>query len=163
VIAAVRRQYKPGDFVIGQDQAGEPVYLPAVPGAESLPGLVVFHYDAELFYANANRFADHFESVISGAPDPVRWVALDCAAIPDIDYSAGVTLANLVDYTRARNARFVLVRPDTQLLKTIQMYGTLNAIGEDNIFLTMEEAFRAYQADPDTTHVVARKPADPIA
>jgi MFS superfamily sulfate permease-like transporter len=122
---------------------------------------VVFHYDAELFYANANRFADHFESIIAGAPDPVRWVALDCAAIPDVDYSAGVTLANLVDYTRAHNARFVLVRPDTQLLATLKVYGTLDAIGEDNIFPTMEEAFRAYQADPGTTHVVVHKPADP--
>jgi MFS superfamily sulfate permease-like transporter len=149
----VRRQYKPGDYVVGQDEAGQPVYRPAVPGAESLPGLVIFHYDAELFYANANRFADHFESVISGAPHPVRWMALDCAAIPDVDYSAGVTLANLVDYSRAHNARFVLVRPDTHLLETLRAYGTLDAIGEDNIFATLADAFLAYQADPNATPV----------
>ena len=141
----VRRQYTPGDFVIGQDQAGEPTYLPAVPGTQSLPGLVVFRYDADLFYANANRFADHLESVISAAPDPVRWVALDCAAIDDIDYSAGVTLANLVNYSQAHHARFVLVRPDTQLLATLRAYGTLDAIGEDNIFATLADAFQAYR------------------
>ena len=139
----VRRQYKPGDYVIGQDQAGEPTYLPARPGAQSLPGLVVFRYDAELFYANANRFADHLESVISAAPDPVRWVALDCGAIDDIDYSAGVTLANLVNYSRAHNARFVLVRPDTQLLATLRTYGTLDAIGEDNIYPTLADSLPA--------------------
>ncbi|MGW1344348.1 SulP family inorganic anion transporter [Kribbella sp. NPDC002412] len=144
----VRRQYTPGDYVIGQDQGGEPTYLPAKPGAQSLPGLVIFRYDAELFYANANRFADHLESVISAAPDPVRWVALDCGAIDDIDYSAGVTLANLVNYARARNARFVLVRPDTQLLSTLRAYGTLDAIGEDSIFPTLEAVFSAYRADP---------------
>jgi MFS superfamily sulfate permease-like transporter len=143
----VRRQYKPGDYVVAQDQAGDPVYLPARPGAQSLPGLVIFRYDAELFYANANRFADHFESVISGAPDRVRWVALDCATIADVDYSAGVTLANLVDYSRAHDARFVLVRPDTQLLATLQVYGTLDAIGQDNIFPTLADAISAYRAD----------------
>jgi len=143
----VRRQYTPGDFVVGQDQAGEPTYLPAVPGAQSLPGLVIFRYDAELFYANANRFADHLESVISTAADPVRWVALDCAAIDDIDYSAGVTLGNLIKYSRAHHARFVLVRPDSQLVATLRAYGTLDAIGEDNIFPTIAETFRAYQAD----------------
>ncbi|WP_329000159.1 SulP family inorganic anion transporter [Kribbella sp. NBC_00709] len=142
----VRRQYTPGDFVIGQNQAGEPTYLPALPGTQSLPGLVVFRYDAELFYANANRFADQLESIISAAPDPVRWVALDCGAIDDIDYSAGVTLANLVNYTRARHARFVLVRPDTRLLATLRAYGTLDAIGEDNIFPTLADAFHAYRA-----------------
>jgi high affinity sulfate transporter 1 len=159
----VRRQYRPGDYVVGQDPAGEPVYLPARPGAQSLPGLVVFRYDAELFYANANRFADHFESVISAAPDPVHWVALDCAAIFDVDYSAGVTLAHLVEFCRAHNARFVLVRPDTQLLATLRAYGTLDAIGEENIFLTLEEAFRAYRADPAAVHVESRGPADPAS
>jgi high affinity sulfate transporter 1 len=157
----IRRQYKPGDYVLGQDRAGQPVYLPALPGAQSLPGLVIFRYDAELFYANANRFADHFESVISTAPDPVRWVALDCAAIPDVDYSAGVTLAKLVDYSRAHNARFVLVRPDSQLLATLKAYGTLDAIGEHNILPTLDDAFRAYRADPGTAQVAGPEPAGP--
>jgi len=147
LIDLIRRQYKPGDYVLGQDEAGEPVYLPARPGAQSLPGLIVFRYDAELFYANANRFADHFESVVAAAPDPVRWMALDCAAIPDIDYSAGVTLANLVDYSRAHDARFVLVRPDTQLLATLRTYGTLASIGEDNVYPSLPEVFSAYQVD----------------
>ena len=101
--------------------------------------------------------------MISAAPDPVRWVALDCAAISDVDYSAGVTLAHLVEYSRAHNARFVLVRPDTQLLATLRAYGTLDAIGEDNIFPTLEEAFRAYRADPAAVHVVSRGPADPAS
>ncbi len=155
----IRRQYKPGDYVVAQDAAGEPVYLPAKPGVQSLPGLVIFRYDADLFYANANRFADHFESVISAAPDPVRWVALDCAAISDVDYSAGVTLNNLVDYTRAHNARFVLVRPDPELVATLRGYGTVDAIGEENIFLTLEEAVRAYRADPDAADVASHGPA----
>jgi MFS superfamily sulfate permease-like transporter len=144
----IRRQYKPGDYVIGEDKAGEPTYLAARPGVQSLPGLVVFRYDAELFYANANRFADHLELIISTAPDPVRWVALDCGAIDDIDYSAGVTLANLVNYCQAHHARFVLVRPDTQLLATLRSYGTLAAIGEGNIYKTLADTFRAYRADP---------------
>ena len=156
----VRRQYKPGDYIIGQDQAGEPTYLPAVPGTQSLPGLVVFRYDAELFYANANRFADDLESMISAAPDPVRWVALDCGAIDDIDYSAGVTLANLVNYSKAHHARFVLVRPDTQLLATLRVYGVLDAIGEGNIYPTLATAFRAYRADPGAAPATAQGPAD---
>jgi len=157
----VRRQYTPGDFVIGQDQGGEPTYLPAVPGTQSLPGLVVFRYDADLFYANANRFADHLEAVISAAPDPVRWVALDCAAIDDIDYSAGATLGDLVNYTRAHHARFVLVRPDSQLRKTLRDYGTLDAIGEDNIFPTLVEAFRAYRAEPAPAPAPSQEPEQP--
>ena len=74
-----------------------------------------------------------------------------CAAIG----ITGVTLAHLVDYSRAHNARFVLVRPDTQLLPTLKAYDTLDAIGEDNIFPTLDDAFRAYQTDPGTTRATA--------
>jgi MFS superfamily sulfate permease-like transporter len=42
-------------------------------------GLIVFRYDAELFYANANRFVDDIESLVDKAPDPVRWVAMASA------------------------------------------------------------------------------------
>jgi high affinity sulfate transporter 1 len=157
----IRRQYHPGDFVLGQNAAGHPVYLPAKPGTQSLPGLVVFRYDAELFYANANRFADHFESIVSAAPDPVRWVVLDCAAIPDVDYSAGVTLCDLVDYSRAHDARFVLVRPDAQLRETLKAYGTLDMIGENNIFPTLEAVFDAFRADPGQAQATGSGQASP--
>jgi MFS superfamily sulfate permease-like transporter len=153
----VRRQYKPGDYVLTQDDDGRPVYEPATPGAQSLPGLIVFRYDAELFYANTNRFVDHLEALISHAPDPVRWVALDCAAIPDVDYSAGVSLSQLVDYTRAHDARFVLVRPDTQLMTTLTAYGTLDKLAEDDIFATLGEAFAAYRAS-STPEAPGRQP-----
>ncbi len=159
ILEIIRRQYKPGDFVVGVDESGRAGYPPATPGAQSLPGLIVFRYDADLFYANANRFADDVQAVITAAPDPVRWLVLDCASIPDVDYSAGVTLAKLVDYARARNARFVLVRADTQLLATLKTYGTLDAIGEDNIYPTLEEAFSAYRADSGAAHVAGSSPA----
>ncbi len=153
----VRRQYKPGDYVLTQDDDGRPVYEPATPGAQSLPGLIVFRYDAELFYANTNRFVDHLEALISHAPDPVRWVALDCSAIPDVDYSAGVSLSQLVDYTRAHDARFVLVRPDAQLIATLTAYGTLDKLAEDDIFATLGEAFAAYRAS-STREAPGRQP-----
>ena len=57
-----------------------------------------------------------------------------------------MTLAKLVDYTRAHDARFVLVRPDTQLIATLKAYGTLDKLGEDDIFATLEEAFATYRA-----------------
>jgi high affinity sulfate transporter 1 len=148
----VRRQYRPGDYVVAQDDAGRPVYLPAMAGVQSRPGLVIFRYDAELFYANASRFADHFEAVLSAAPDPVQWIALDCAAIPDIDYSAGVTLANIIDYSRAHRARFVLVRPDTQLLETLRTYGTMDLLSADDVYPTLEGLFEAYRGRPQPSH-----------
>jgi MFS superfamily sulfate permease-like transporter len=89
IIEVIRRQYTPRDFVLGVSDGGPPAYEPATPGAQSAYGLIVFRYDAELFYANANRFVDDIERLVDKAPDKVRWLILDAAGLDDIDYSAG--------------------------------------------------------------------------
>jgi MFS superfamily sulfate permease-like transporter len=89
IIEVIRRQYTPRDFVLGVSDGGPPAYEPATPGAQSASGLIVFRYDAELFYANANRFVDDIERLVDKAPDKVRWLILDAAGLDDIDYSAG--------------------------------------------------------------------------
>ena len=61
ILEVVRRQYQPNDFVLTVSETGEETYRPATAGAQSEPGLIVFRYDAELFYANANRFVDDVE------------------------------------------------------------------------------------------------------
>jgi hypothetical protein len=58
--------------------------------------------------------------------------------------------------------RFVLVRPDAQPLATLEVYGTLEVIGNDKVFPTLEDAFRAYQADPATAPPAAHGPVNPV-
>ena len=74
-------------------------------GSQSEPGLILFRYEAELFYANANRFVDDIENLIDTAPDKVRWLILDAAGLDDIDYSAGIALAGLLDYLESVRSR----------------------------------------------------------
>jgi len=148
ILQLVRRQYRPSNFVVGVDAAGEPTYQSAEPGLQSRPGLIVFRYDAELFYANANRFADDVEALVQEAPDPVRWVVLDCSAIDDVDYSAGIALNNLVDYVHAHGAHFAVARADDRLLRTLELMGTLDKFGHDHVFGNLTDAFDAYGRDP---------------
>jgi MFS superfamily sulfate permease-like transporter len=148
ILQLVSRQYRPSNFVVGVDAAGEPTYQPAEPGLQSRPGLIVFRYDAELFYANANRFADDVEALVQEAPDPVRWVVLDCSAIDDVDYSAGIALNNLVDYVHAHGAHFAVARADARLLSTLELMGTLEKFGHDHVFGNLTDAFAAYERDP---------------
>ena len=68
MIELVRRAYTPSDFLVGVNKGGEPVYIPAEPGSESLPGLIVFRFDSRLFYANASLFVDRIQELIAAAP-----------------------------------------------------------------------------------------------
>lgn len=147
ILEIIRRQYKPKDFLVRVTKAGEPTYETAAPGHQSARGLVVFRYDAELFYANANRFVDDVEALVDHAPDPVRWVILDASSLDDIDYSAGVSLAGLLDYLDARGITFALARADTGLLFTLATYGLMKRIPDARVFANLIEAVEAFQTE----------------
>ena len=151
ILEIIRRQYNPAHFVVGTNAEGAATYEPAVAGTQSAPGLIVFRYDADLFYANANRFVDDVESIISGAPDPVQCLILDAGALSDIDYSAGLSLSSLLDYLRAHGIVFKVARADSQLTKTLANYDLLDAIGEDNLYETLVEAIASFRANPSPT------------
>ena len=155
VLDLVRRQYSPRDFIIRPDGRGGVVYEKAVTGRESLPGLIIYRYDAQLFYANANRFVDDAEAIIEAAPDPVRWFVLDAGSIDDVDYSAGISLGRLLDYLTSRNVTFGLARLDESLSMTLRMYGLLDRIPADHRFSTLEEALAAFRADAGPRSVAA--------
>ena len=69
ILEIIRRSYSPKDFLVGVDSGGSSTYEPAQPGHESLPGLLVFRFDARLFYANANRFADTVQTPVGRCAD----------------------------------------------------------------------------------------------
>lgn len=155
LLEIVRRQYRPERFVVGvADHGRRRRYQPATPGRESLPGLIVFRYDADLFYANVSRFADDVMSLIDSAPDPVRWLVLDCTAIADVDYSASAVLDDLIAFVHSRHAHFVLAGVDPELQGTLLNEGVLGDLDPDHVFGTVGAAVRAYEsAFPEAVQV----------
>ena len=151
IIDLIRRQYSPRDFIVRPDADGGVTYAKVTEGGESLPGLVVFRYDAQLFYANVSRFVDDVEHVIESAAQPVRWFVLDAGAIDDIDYSAGVRLGGLLDFLTSRKITFALTQLDNALAHTLDLYGLLDRIPADRRFSTLQEALAAFHADTATS------------
>jgi high affinity sulfate transporter 1 len=150
VIELVRRAYTPTDFLVGVNKGGEPTYTPAEPGSESLPGLLVFRFDSRLFYANASLFVDRIQELIAAAPSHVRWLILDCSSIGDIDYSASLNLAGLIEALHAEKRIFALADVDPELMKVLTKLETLEHFDNAHIYPTVQEAVAAFRADPAT-------------
>ncbi|MEP7036482.1 MAG: SulP family inorganic anion transporter [Dermatophilaceae bacterium] len=147
ILEVIRRHYQPKDFVVSVSESGEQSYAPAVPGAQSEPGLVIFRYDSDLFYANANRFVDSVETIIDKAPDPVRWLILDAESVDDVDYSAGVSMNGLLDYLLARHVTLALAGADAGLIDTLRAYDLLDRIGTDHLHDSIASALDAFHKD----------------
>ncbi|NMO04064.1 SulP family inorganic anion transporter [Gordonia sp. TBRC 11910] len=164
LIEIIRRQYSPNRFVIGVRENGAPTFISAQPGTQSAPGLIVFRYDAELFYANASRFADDVMSLIEAAPDPVRWLILDCSAIADVDYSASKVLNDLIDYVHSHHAHFVLAGVDPELRDALLTNGVLGDVDPDHVYADIPAAvagFRAWESAGGQDSPVVDEPRHP--
>lgn len=144
LVEVVRRLYRPRGFVVTQGAHDELSYALATPGAQSEPGLLVFRYDSELFYANVHHFVDEVEALVTAAPHPVRWFVLDASTLVDVDYSAGVALVGLLDWCDAHHVTVVLARLDPGLAATFDRYGVAGRL--PHRFDSLTDAIEAFRA-----------------
>ncbi|MFZ4892993.1 SulP family inorganic anion transporter [Plantibacter sp. Mn2098] len=143
LLNVIARQYRAPAYVLDVRPDGYG-YLPAEPGVQTRPGLLVYRFNSELFFANAAGFTDRLERTVDGAPDPVRWVILDCAGIPDVDYSAGEDLAGLMTSLHARSIRMALARPEPALLSALHRYELMDRIDPEHVYSDLDVAIAAF-------------------
>lgn len=145
LVQIIHRQYRPERFVVSVGVDGKRQYESVRPGHQSLPGLIVFRYDADLFYANVGRFTDTVTALIKSAPDPVRWLVLDCSAISDVDYSAATALHDLIGYVHSVNARFILAGVTPELRDSLETARIMADLAADSVYPGIGSAVRAFQ------------------
>ncbi len=63
------------------------------PRARLIPGLVLFRWDAPLFFANAELFNERVMAAVASAPAPVRWLVVAAEPVTSIDVTVGWTRA----------------------------------------------------------------------
>ena len=136
----VRHSYRPHTAVLVEHGAGRWLPIAAVPGALSAPGLVIFQFGADLFYANAGRFAENVRGLIEQAPTPVKWLVVDAGAITNVDYSAARVLRTLQDDLTRDGVALVLVHAPSSLLADLDRHRLIHVIGPRHIFETLHEA-----------------------
>src|SRR5262245_15485206 len=142
----VRHSYRPHTAVLVEDDAGRWQPIAAAPGVSSKPGLLVFQFGADLFYANVGRFAEDVHGLVRAAREPVRWFVLDAGAITSVDYSAARTLRALFDELARTGVRVLFVHAQQSLLSDLERHRLSAAIGADRIYDTLHEALSAIRS-----------------
>ncbi|MFZ0323536.1 MAG: SulP family inorganic anion transporter [Actinomycetes bacterium] len=146
IIDLIRRQYSPKRFVVGVERDGVRAYESAEPGSQSAPGLLIFRYDADLFYANANRMVEDVQRLVTAAPDPVRWLVLDCSVMSDADFTAGRALNSLVEFVHDHGAVLSLAEADTSLIDSLKAYGVIQRLDPQHVYPTLADAIEAFRS-----------------
>jgi SulP family sulfate permease len=136
----VRHSYRPHTMMLSPDATGRWVPGPATPGKVTEPGLIVYRFDADLFYANQTRFTDQVRALVLHAPTPILWFVVDASAITDIDYSAAQSVRDLLDELKRENVSMIFGRVSAYLRSDMDRHGITAVIGEARVFRTLHEA-----------------------
>jgi sulfate permease, SulP family len=115
------------------------------PEAVTIPGLVVYCYDAPLFFANAEDFRRRALAAASGQPGPLRWFVLNVEANVEVDFTALEAVDAVRQEITRRGAVFALARVKQDLLARLRAFGLAGKIGEDLFFPTLPSAVDAYR------------------
>ncbi len=146
LLRIVRHSYRPHTAVLVQDEGGIWQLTPAVPGARTEPGLVVYRFGAVLFYANAGMFADQIRGLTEPAPSPVRWLIVDAGAITHVDYTAAQIVRELQKDLSRSGVALVFAHVQSDLRPDLDRHHLTEVIGAHRIFDTLHMALAAYHA-----------------
>ena len=123
------------------------------PEAKVVPGLVLFRWDAPLFFANAELFRDRVLDAVAGSPTPVRWLVVGAEPITSVD----VTSADVLDEldTTLHNAGIELCFAEMKgpVKDKLKRFGLFSRLGEQRFFPTLGEAVSRYLATQPVTWV----------
>ena len=116
------------------------------PAARTIPGLVVYRYDAPLFFANAEDFRRRaLAAATSQQPGPLRWFVFNVEANVEVDFTALEAVDALRQEITRRGAVFALARVKQDLLARLRSFGLAGKIGERLLFPTLPTAVDAYR------------------
>jgi sulfate permease, SulP family len=146
ILDLLRRVSRPHDGILG--------FVPGLAGMHDIddyptgltvPGLVVYRYDAPLCFANAENFRRRALTALDNDPAP-RWLLLNTEAIIEIDITAVDMLAALADELDRRGLVLALASTKQDLMVPLRRAGLVERIGGDRIFPTLPIAVAAFRA-----------------
>lgn len=146
VIELLARLSRPHDAVMGEVPG-----LPGLhdiedwPGATTIPGLVIYRYDAPLCFANVENFKRRAWAAIAAETTPVEWFVLNTEAISEVDMTAIEALAEFHSDLAAQGITFALARVKQDLYAQLKRSGLLQQITPERVYFTLHTAISGFE------------------
>ena len=152
IAVVVVRAARPDDAILGEGEGLDGWVAIDDDRASTRPGLLVYRYDAPLFFANAEHFRARVHVAIGENPGEERTVVLDLEGIGSIDTTAVDYLGVLLDELDELGIDVALARANERVIDVLDRAGLLERIGPDRVFPTINAAvsdFDRRTGEPD--------------
>ena len=146
ILMFFRRSWWPHGAVLGQ--------VPGLRGwhdvdghddAVQIPGVVVYRWEAPLFFANAGAFRQQVRHL--ARTEQPSWIVLQCEAITDIDVTAADMLRTLDDELNAQGIHLAFAELRSRLQEQALRYGLLETLDHDHFYPTLTMALDEVRAE----------------
>lgn len=124
----VRHAWRPHDAVLGRVQGLKGYHdLARHPDARQVPGLLLFRWDAPLFFANASLFRERVRELVIAADPRVRWMVIAAEPITDVDSTAFEVLKSLQLELQTSGIELVFAEMKGPVKDRLRLYGMTGA------------------------------------
>ena len=145
LLAFIWRAWRPHNAVLGRVDGLKGYHdVSRHPEARRIPGLVLFRWDAPLFFANAAVFEERVLQAIALAPTPTKWVVVAAEPVTDVDITAADMLADLDKKLHQANMDICFAEMKGPVKDVLKRYGLFDSLGSENFFPTIGQAVDRY-------------------
>jgi high affinity sulfate transporter 1 len=145
LLAFIWRAWRPYCAVLGRIDGIKGYHdITRHPEAHRIPGLVLFRWDAPLFFSNAEMFREQVLRAVSEAPTPTKWVVVAAEPVTDVDITAADVLAELVEELHRAGIELCFAQMKGPVKDHLKRYGLFSIFGVENFFPTIGQAVDHY-------------------
>jgi high affinity sulfate transporter 1 len=137
--------WRPHSAVLGRASGVKGYHdITRYPDARRIPGLVLFRWDAPLFFANAEFFKERVLDAVAKSPTPVRWLVVAAEPVTSVDVTAADTIAELDGELHAQGIEFCFAELKDPVKDKLKRFGLFAQFGENYFFPTVGAAVSSY-------------------
>ena len=141
----VRRAWRPYDAVLGREDELKGYHdLERHPNARQVPGLLLYRFDAPLFFANADYFRGRISDLVATTTPRIRWVVVAAEPITDVDTTAADALFDLLSELQRQEVVLAFAELKGPVKDRLRRYGLYAQVGSEHFFPTVGTAVDSY-------------------
>ena len=137
--------WRPHSAVLGRAEGVKGYHdITRYPNARQIPGLILFRWDAPLFFANAEFFKERILDAVAKSPSPVRWVVVAAEPVTSVDVTAADTLADVDKALLDVGIELRFAELKDPVKDKLKRFGLFARFGEEKFSPTIGAAVSSY-------------------
>lgn len=137
--------WRPHSAILGRAEGVSGYHdITRYPEARQIPGLVLFRWDAPLFFANAEFFQDRVLDAVADASETVHWLVVCAEPVTSVDVTAADLLANLDETLHAAGIQLCFAELKDPVKDKMKRFGLFSRFGAEAFYPTLGAAVRGY-------------------